>query len=84
MRRGRRGEKWDTRGAAGRQRIGGEIGEAIQHEDHRLSAESYHFNTGEVLTVASYDTESTNYHIFTDLESGHRFKIHPNQYAILN
>lgn len=64
--------------------IVGEIGEAIQHEDHRLSSESYHFNVGSILTVASYDTESPNYHIFTDLESGHRFKIHPQQYSILN
>ena len=62
----------------------GEIGEAIQHEDHSLSAESYHFNVGEVLTVASYDTENPNYHIFTDLESGHRFKIHPGQYQRVN
>jgi len=60
--------------------VAGEIGEAIQHEDHSLSAESYHFCHGEVLTVASYDTESPEYHIFTDLESGHRFKIHPEQY----
>lgn len=62
----------------------GEIGEAIQHEDHFFSAESYHFNVGEVLTVASYDTENPNYHIFTDLESGHRFKIHPSQYQMVN
>lgn len=59
----------------------GEIGEAIRHEDHSLSAESYHFNTGEVLTVASYNTEHDDYHIFTDLETGHRFKIHPEQYV---
>jgi hypothetical protein len=59
----------------------GEIGEAIQHPDHALSAESYSFNVGKVLTVASYDTESPTYHIFTDLDSGHRFKIQPNQYA---
>ncbi len=61
----------------------GEIGEAIAHEDHSLTAESYHFNRGDILTVASYNTTDPFWHIFTDLDSGHRFKIHPNQYVKL-
>ena len=61
----------------------GEIGEAIQHEDHLLSSESYYFNRGSILEVAAYDTENSNWHIFTDLDSGHRFKLHPDQYAPL-
>jgi hypothetical protein len=61
----------------------GEIGEAVQHENHRLSSESYAFNRGQVLEVAEYDTLSDNYHIFTDLDSGHRFKIHPDQYSLI-
>jgi hypothetical protein len=60
----------------------GEIGEAIQHENHSLSSESYFFAKGSVIEVAEYDTLSDNYHIFTDLDSGHRFKIHPSQYRI--
>ena len=59
----------------------GEIGEAIQHENHTLSSESYHYNRGTILEVAEFDTHNENYHIFTDLDSGHRFKIHPQQYS---
>jgi len=62
----------------------GEIGEAIQHENHSLSSESYHYNAGMILEVAEYDTRSDHYHIFTDLETGHRFKIHPQQYSCIS
>ena len=61
----------------------GELGEAIQREDHVLEAEEYHYDQGKVLEVAVHDTNSQNWHIFTDLDSGHRFKIPPAKYRQL-
>ena len=58
----------------------GELGEAIQHEDHLFEAEEYHYDKGQVLDVAVHDNNSPHWHIFTDLDSGHRFKIEPEKY----
>jgi hypothetical protein len=58
----------------------GELGEAIQHEDHLCGYEAYHYDKGQVLEVVVHDFQSGPWHIFTDLESGHRFKIEPAKY----
>jgi hypothetical protein len=58
----------------------GELGEAIQHEDHLFESEEYHYEQGQVLEVAVHDYNSGSWHIFTDLDSGHRFKIEPAKY----
>jgi hypothetical protein len=59
----------------------GEIGEAIQHEDHLFEAEEYHYDAGQVLEVAVHDSQNAHWHIFTDLDTGHRFKIEPMKYC---
>ena len=61
----------------------GEIGEAIPHEDHLFEAEEYHYETGQKLEVAVHADQTPDYHIFTDLDSGHRFKIPPTKYRFL-
>lgn len=61
----------------------GEIGEAIRRSDHLFEAEEYHYESGQKLEVAVHDTADTDYHIFTDLDSGHRFKIPPAKYRLL-
>jgi hypothetical protein len=61
----------------------GEIGEAIQHEDHVFEAEEYHYETGQKLEVAVHNTAAPDWHIFTDLDSGHRFKIPPQKYRTM-
>jgi hypothetical protein len=61
----------------------GELGEAIQHEDHLFEAEEYHYDKGQVLEVAVHDDANPQWHIFTDLDSGHRFKIEPVKYRKL-
>ncbi len=61
----------------------GEIGEAIRHEDHVFEAEEYHYECGQRLEVAIHDTAAVDYHIFTDLDSGHRFKIPPAKYRLM-
>jgi hypothetical protein len=61
----------------------GELGEAIQHEDHLFESEEYHYDKGQVLEVAVHDTANVQWHIFTDLDSGHRFKIEPGKYKPL-
>lgn len=61
----------------------GELGEAIQHQDHLFEAEEYHYDKGQVLEVAVHDNNGSNWHIFTDLDSGHRFKIEPAKYRQL-
>ena len=33
----------------------GELGEAIQHEDHLVESECYHYDSGSVLEVAVHD-----------------------------
>ncbi|MFA5265272.1 MAG: hypothetical protein WC378_15725 [Opitutaceae bacterium] len=58
----------------------GEIGEAIQHEDHLFESEEYHYEIGQKLEVAIHNTNDSHWHIFTDLDSGHRFKIPPQKY----
>ena len=58
----------------------GELGEAIQHEDHLFESEEYHYDKGQVLDVAVHDFNGEQWHIFTDLDSGHRFKISPEKY----
>ena len=62
----------------------GEIGEAIQHEDHLFESEEYHYDAGQVLEVAVHDDSNEHWHIFTDLDSGHRFKIEPLKYRKLD
>ena len=61
----------------------GELGEAIQHEDHIVESECYHYDSGSVLEVAVHDDYHNYWHIFTDLDSGHRFKIEPKKYRRL-
>lgn len=61
----------------------GEIGEAIHHSDHLFEAEEYHYDKGQVLEVFEHDVADENEHIFTDLDSGHRFKIQPDKYRRL-
>lgn len=61
----------------------GEIGEAIRHADHLFEAEEYHYESGQKLEVAVHSTEAPDWHIFTDLDSGHRFKIPPTKYRLL-
>ena len=61
----------------------GELGEAIQHEDHVFESEEYHYDQGKVLEVAVHDATNASWHIFTDLDSGHRFKIPPAKYRQL-
>lgn len=61
----------------------GELGEAIRHEDHLIEAEEYHYDRGQVLDVFVHETQNTPWHIFTDLASGHRFKIPPVKYRHL-
>ena len=58
----------------------GEIGEAIAHEDHVFEAEEYHYESGQKLEVAVHTAEDSHWHIFTDMDSGHRFKIPPEKY----
>jgi ABC-type thiamine transport system ATPase subunit len=58
----------------------GELGEAIEHEDHSLVASEYHYEAGAVLEVVVHHVEDPKRHIFTDLDSGHRFKIPAAKY----
>jgi hypothetical protein len=58
----------------------GELGEAILHEDHGFVFEEYTYPAGQRLQVAVHDTHDTHWHIFTDLDSGHRIKIPPEKY----
>lgn len=61
----------------------GEIGEAIQHADHVIESEEYHYEIGQKLEVAVHSTLDPHWHIFTDLDSGHRFKIPPQKYRVV-
>jgi len=61
----------------------GELGEAIHHADHLFESEEYHYDKGQVLEVAVHDSANVDWHIFTDLDSGHRFKIEPAKYRQL-
>lgn len=59
----------------------GELGEAILHEDHGYVFEEYTYEAGHQLEVAVHDTQHKQWHIFTDLDSGHRIKIPPEKYV---
>lgn len=61
----------------------GELGEAIEHADHAFAMEEYAFEKGRVLNVFVHDVIHSPWHIFTDLDSGHRFKIPPERYRKL-
>jgi hypothetical protein len=61
----------------------GELGEAILHEDHGFAMEEYTYEAGHMIDVAVHDTQDTQWHIFTDLDSGHRIKIPPQKYRKL-
>jgi hypothetical protein len=50
------------------------------HEDHLFEAEEYHYETGQKLEVAVHNNLDSQWHIFTDLDTGHRFKIPPQKY----
>jgi hypothetical protein len=59
----------------------GEIGEAIEHEDHLVVAAEYHYEAGAKLAVAVHKVDDPHWHIFTDLDSGHRIKIPADKYV---
>lgn len=61
----------------------GELGEAVLHEDHGFAFEEYTYAAGHRMEVAVHDTHDPHWHIFTDLESGHRIKIPPEKYRVL-
>lgn len=58
----------------------GELGEAVLHEDHGFAMEEYTYEAGHRIEVAVHDVHDPHWHIFTDLDSGHRFKIPPQKY----
>jgi hypothetical protein len=58
----------------------GELGEAIDHADHEFAMEEYSYEQGRILEVYVHNASSEQWHIFTDLDSGHRFKIPPSRY----
>ena len=58
----------------------GEIGEAILHDDHGFAMEEHTFDPGHKMEVAGHDVHDPHWHIFTDLDSGHRIKIPPREY----
>jgi hypothetical protein len=62
----------------------GELGEAVAHEDHGFAMEEYTYEAGHKIEVAVHDTHDARWHIFTDLDSGHRFKIPPEKYRRLS
>lgn len=59
----------------------GELGEAIRHEDHLMAMEEYSYAKGQQLEVFVHDTSDPHWHIFTDLDSGHRIKIPADKYS---
>lgn len=62
----------------------GELGEAIDHADHEFAMEEYSYEQGRVLEVHVHNAApGAQWHIFTDLDSGHRFKIPPERYRKL-
>ena len=58
----------------------GELGEAVEHEDHVFEAEEYHYEQGQKLDVAVHKVDDPHWHIFTDMDSGHRFTIPATKY----
>lgn len=61
----------------------GELGEAILHEDHGFAMKEYAYEVGHEMEVAVHETHDSHWHIFTDLDSGHRSKIPPTKYRKL-
>jgi hypothetical protein len=61
----------------------GELGEAILAEDHGYAFEEYTYPAGHCMEVAVHNTNHTRWHIFTDLDSGHRIKVPPQKYRRL-
>ena len=61
----------------------GELGEAIEHADHGFAMEEYSYEPGQILNVHVHSADHGPWHIFTDLDSGHRFKIPPERYRKL-
>ena len=61
----------------------GELGEAILHEDHGFAFEEYTYEAGHRMDVAVHDIHDAQWHIFTDLDSGHRIKVPPEKYRRL-
>lgn len=62
----------------------GELGEAIAHADHQFAMEEYSYEAGRILEVHVHSAEpGAEWHIFTDLGEGHRFKIPPKRYRKL-
>ncbi|PTX97813.1 hypothetical protein [Opitutus sp. ER46] len=62
----------------------GELGEAVLHEDHGFAFEEYTYETGHRMDVAVHDVHDPHWHIFTDLDSGHRIKIPPEKYRMIS
>jgi hypothetical protein len=59
----------------------GELGEAIDHADHEFAMEEYSYEQGRILEVYVHSAaEGAQWHIFTDMDAGHRFKIPPERY----
>ena len=58
----------------------GELGEAIKHEDHGFAMEEYSYEPGHKMEVYVHDVTDPHWHIFTDLDSGHRVKIPAEKY----
>lgn len=61
----------------------GELGEAVLHEDHGFAFEEYTYPAGHRMEVAVHDIHDAHWHIFTDLEAGHRIKIPPEKYRLV-
>ncbi len=61
----------------------GELGEAVIHDDHGFAMEEYTYPAGSQLEVGVHTTDDEHWHIFTDFDSGHRFKIPPSRYRRL-
>ncbi len=61
----------------------GELGEAILEEDHGFAMEEYTYEQGHTMEVVVHNIQDPHWHIFTDLESGHRIKIPPGKYRRL-
>lgn len=57
-----------------------ELGEAIKHADHGFAMEECTYESGQKVEVYVHDTSDPQWHIFTDLDSGHRVKIPADKY----
>ena len=61
----------------------GEIGEAILREDHGFAREEYTYEAGHRMEVAVHHIQDSQWHILTDLDSGHRIKMPPGKFRRL-